>query len=358
MKFNNIRNYTQGRINLLVRNFFIARKIKEVITPLLLPDRLQEPGIKLFKVTEMLSLAKDQTARDMYLQASPEYAMKKLIAKNHEDIFQICPAFRQEELGSIHKQEFTILEWYRVGWGEHKIQEELISLLNFLTAATGYKKAQKNSNLTGEIKKVGVLDKESNDFCFMIKHITYRNAFQQAGLPIPLHKGNSTSQEIHKNTIQMCEAAVKLLFNNKKNIRDDIKNYDHSQVLDLLFSTVVAHSLAKKDTDECLYFINEFPPDQARFTATGKNLAGEEVAKRFELFWHGIEIANGGEESQPHNIYEHLEGVEKVMMDKNITLIKDAWRGLPRLSGVAMGIDRVLMLLNNQKSLYPKQATR
>ncbi len=333
----------------------------------MLAQRLQEPHIKLFNIpssatqgeANLSSSKKTQIATAdniQYLQASPEYAMKELIAQGFPGhIFQICQSFRQGEQGRIHNPEFTMLEWYRIGWSQQEIQKDILSLLD---------------TLLHEYKLPGT--------SFTINRLTYQQSFEQAGLPIPLHscsysKGYSKKM-LRKNTEELREAAAHALAANKnESVSSDIGNSDlkhlqRSQILDLLFGSVVAESLKSlksppaeqadtknknlvADSREYMCIVDEFPCEQAGFTTVTKNQAGEKVANRFELFWRGIEIANGGEEAAPNKIYTQLEGEAKVMMDENVRLVKDAWKGLPPCSGVAMGVDRVVMLLNSKDSL-------
>ena len=351
----------------------------------MLAQRLQEPHIKLFNIplsvtqqeTNLSSSKRTQIATSdniQYLQASPEYAMKKLIAQKFPGhIFQICQSFRQGEQGRIHNPEFTMLEWYRIDWSQQEIQEDMLSLLDALL--NEYKPSQQGGqegqNEQDAQKKQKQQAPEIPGTAFTINRLTYQQSFEQAGLPIPLHSCSYSKKTLRKNTEELREAAVHALATNKNgNISSDIGNSDlkhlqRSQILDLLFGSLVAESLKSPpaervdsknknlvaDSREYICIVDEFPCEQAGFTTVTKNQAGEKVANRFELFWRGVEIANGGEEAAPNKIYTQLEGEAKVMMDENIRLVKDAWKGLPPCSGVAMGVDRVVMLLNSKDSL-------
>ena len=364
----------------------------------MLAQRLQEPHINLFNIpssatrqeANLSSSKRTQIATAdniQYLQASPEYAMKELIAQKFPGhIFQICQSFRQGEQGRIHNPEFTMLEWYRISWSQQEIQEDILSLLDTLLheykpsqqGGQNEQGGQEGQNEQDAQKRQKQQAPEIPGTSFTINRLTYQQSFEQAGLPIPLHscsysKGYS-KKVLRKNTEELREAAAHALATNKNgNISSDIGNSDlkhlqRSQILDLLFGSLVAESLKSlksppaervdsknknlvADSREYMCIVDEFPCEQAGFTTVTKNQAGEKVANRFELFWRGIEIANGGEEAAPNKIYTQLEGEAKVMMDENVRLVKDAWKGLPPCSGVAMGVDRVVMLLNSKDSL-------
>ena len=359
----------------------------------MLAQRLQEPHIKLFNIpspatqqeANLSSSKRSQIATSdniQYLQASPEYAMKELMAQRFPGhIFQICQSFRQGEQGRIHNPEFTMLEWYRIGWSQQEIQKDILSLLDALLHE--YKPPQQGGQNEQDAKKRQKQQApEIPDTSFTINRLTYQQSFEQAGLPIPLHscsysKGYS-KKVLRKNTEELREAAAHALATNKNGSvssdigNSNIKHLQRSQILDLLFGSLVAESLKSPPAEqadaknkklvansqdqynpcrEYMCIVDEFPCEQAGFTTVTKNQAGEKVANRFELFWRGIEIANGGEEAAPDKIYTQLEGEAKVMMDENVRLVKDAWKGLPPCSGVAMGVDRVVMLLNSKDSL-------
>ena len=96
-----------------IRGFFAKRDILEVETPLLLPTTNPAPYLNNF------------CCDNLYLQTSPEFAMKKLLAAGSRDIYQICKAFRKEEQGRLHNPEFTILEWYRINFDHHDLMDEV-----------------------------------------------------------------------------------------------------------------------------------------------------------------------------------------------------------------------------------------
>ena len=111
-----------------IRTFFDQRKILEVETPLLSLSSVTDPNIQSFQV---IGNSLGDLSKKMYLQPSPEYAMKRLLASYGESIYQICKAFRTEECGRLHQPEFTLLEWYRLGFDHHDLMNEVDEFLFF-----------------------------------------------------------------------------------------------------------------------------------------------------------------------------------------------------------------------------------
>ncbi len=111
-----------------IRHFFQDREVVEVETPLLAPASITD-----------LHIDPIQTAHGQYLQTSPEYAMKRLLVDGSGDIFQLCKAFRQEEIGKKHREEFTMLEWYRLGFDLWDLMEEVSDLIELLLGVSNFK---------------------------------------------------------------------------------------------------------------------------------------------------------------------------------------------------------------------------
>ena len=115
-----------------IRRFFSDRGVMEVETPLLSQGTVPDAGIDVFRLPVV------DNAPDRYLQTSPESAMKRLLAAGSGDIFQICKAFRHGEAGRHHNPEFTLLEWYRLGWDHAALIREVAELLGNVVNATGW----------------------------------------------------------------------------------------------------------------------------------------------------------------------------------------------------------------------------
>ena len=112
-----------------IRHFFAERNVLEVDTPLLSSHTVTDPYVigipALFKQNGLAE-------KTVYLQTSPEYAMKRLLASGSGSIFQMCKAFRQGDLGRVHQPEFTMLEWYRLGFNHHDLMDEMDELLKMI----------------------------------------------------------------------------------------------------------------------------------------------------------------------------------------------------------------------------------
>jgi lysyl-tRNA synthetase class 2 len=278
------------RANLLkpVRVFFAKREVLEVETPLLCHTSVTDPYIHSIKT------------KDGYLQTSPEYAMKRLLAAGSGSIYQLCKAFREGDKGHQHNPEFTMLEWYRVGFNHHQLMDEVDDLLQLILKTP---KAER---------------------------IPYKALFQTY-LNIDPHSAT-------RNELQTIAEQQGL------NIEADIN--DCTTWLQLLMSHCIEPHIGKQTP----VFIYDFPIEQA---ALAKIIPGNPpVAARFEVYYQGMELANGFHELQ--NAAE-----QRLRFEKNLQLrteqglpllpIDDDFlaaleHGLPDCSGVALGFDRLVML--------------
>jgi lysyl-tRNA synthetase class 2 len=242
-----------------------------------------------------------------YLQTSPEYAMKSLLCEGAPDIFQLSKMFRAYEVGSFHLCEFTMLEWYRLGMSYLKLADEVCELLNQL--------------LGPQVKK----------------ELSYKEAFLSALKIDPL---NITTEDLRQLAEQLINSLPKNL------LRD---NY-----LTLLFSDYVEPTFNKNE----ITVIHSFPASQAslaRLSTTSEGL----VADRFEVFCGGMELANGFSElSDPDEQLKRFEddnrqrkqqGLAEIPIDTPfMELLR---KGLPSCSGVALGVERLMMIKFNATSI-------
>jgi len=277
-----------------IRNFFATRNVIEVETPLLSHATNPAPHLNSFCLD------------NLYLQTSPEFAMKRLLAAGSGDIYQICKAFRESEIGRLHNPEFTILEWYRVGFDHHKLMDEMNEFLKITINAT-----------------------ES-------KRFTYREIFAEF-LKINPHESNI--------------AQLKTVAQNN-NLSVSVLSDDYDMWLQLLFT----HLIEPKLGQESPVFIYDFPVSQAMLAKV--RTEKPPVASRFEVYFKGIELANGFHElsdatEQRKRFLRDLAERQKlnlppIPLDENFLL---ALPNLPDCSGVALGIDRLLLLVANIASL-------
>jgi lysyl-tRNA synthetase class 2 len=279
-----------------IRQFFSTRNILEIETPLLCQSTATDPFIQSIKTTN-----------NRYLQTSPEYAMKRLIAAGSGDIFQICKAFRCEENGRLHNSEFTMLEWYRLGFDHHALMDEMDLLLQFILNRG-----------------------DANRY-------TYQSLFERF-LSINPHVADARS-------LEQCAKKLGL---------DQIEGIDRSDKniwLQLLMSDVIEPQLTG------INFVYDYPEAQAALAKIRHSQPP--VAERFEVYIDGIELANGFHEltnaSEQQKRFENdLEkrkslGYDCPPIDEQLlTALK---QGLPDCAGVALGIDRLIMSALNEKNI-------
>ncbi|MCF6202938.1 MAG: EF-P lysine aminoacylase GenX [Methylococcaceae bacterium] len=292
-----------------IRSFFDRKVVLEVETPLLCQATGTDPQLDFFS-TEYHSLPENKT---MYLQTSPEFAMKRLLAAGSGSIFQICKAFRNGESGKYHNPEFSILEWYRVDFNLEQLIDEVINLLTELLA--GY-------CVIESVHKVSYGD--------IFNQVTDLNAF---------------------NFCQQRYAS----YASKNSISDAIKicGSDHSMWLDFIFSHQVQPQL-KKYT---ICIVDSYPAIQSSLARI--NSRNPDVADRFEVFIRGIEMGNGFFELSDakeqerrfnqENKIRQIKGLKRV--EKDQLFLQALKAGLPDCSGVALGLDRLLMIMTNTQDI-------
>lgn len=283
-----------------VRAFFAAREVLEVETPALCNAGVTDPHLA-NPVTTCL-LPGDHEPRRLYLQTSPEYAMKRLLAAGSGAIYQIGKAFRGDEAGRYHNPEFTLVEWYRPGLDYADIMAETAALLE---AVTGRLAA--------------------------VERVSYAEAFRR-------HAGVDPLRAPLQDIVDRASSAGIHI--------DDAERLGRDEWLDLLLSHLVAPRLGRDGPA----FLTEFPASQA---ALARVVPGEPpVAERFEVFIDGIEIANGFHELTDaaeqrrrfaeDNRRRDRAGLPRMPIDERLLAALQA--GLPECSGVALGFDRLVMI--------------
>ena len=272
-----------------IRRFFAERNVLEVTTPTLEPHATNDAGVNNFPAVGGL-----------WLRTSPEYSMKQLIADCGEDIYQLGTVFRNEDAeGAHHRREFTLLEWYRVGWDYKRLMRETNELLNLLFAP----------RTLGEVS-----------------YVRYADLLNSIGINAQQMSDTMLNEQCERYGFAGCTR------------RDD--------ALDFL-TTVVARDFDKQG----LTFVCDYPPELAQMAAT-RTRDGELFAERFEAYIGAVELVNGCSElrdpaecrrrCEAHN--EKRKQAGRTLADP--TLLYDALeRGLPACAGAALGVDRLLMLL-------------
>lgn len=278
-----------------IRQFFAERHVLEVETPLLAGSGVTDPAIEPLVVERGASLAAPR-----YLQTSPEYAMKRLLARDGEPIFQLARAFRDGEAGARHNPEFTLLEWYRPGFDHHRLMAEVAELVR---------------HCLGE----RALHKRS-----------YRSLF---GELLALDPFTASAAEL--------AAAA------RRHIDTGTLAGDRDLWLDLLMSHLIEPQLAALG----MVLVYDYPASQAALSRVVE-VDGFRVGQRFELYVDGLELANGyfelgdaGEQRlrfEADNARRREHGLPERPLDEH--LLAALAHGLPDCSGVALGVDRLLML--------------
>lgn len=302
-----------------IRSFFSERDVLEVETPVLSHAAATDPAIESF-VTQYRGPGSDE-GRSLYLHTSPEFPMKRLLAAGAGSIYQICRVFRNEEYGRLHNPEFTLLEWYRTGYDYHKMMDELENLV---------------SGLLEPYIQLGSSER-----------LTYACAFQVYA--------DINPHQADLQALKKCaeEHAVSI----PDSMLEDGDTSSKDVWLDLLLTQIIEPQLGKGR----LTFLYDYPASQASLAKIRQeNGGGEgEVAERFELYFQGVELANGFHELQDHQdqrqrFQSDIEtristGRQALPQDEH--LLEALEHGLPQCSGVAVGIDRLLMLAVGCSSL-------
>lgn len=280
-----------------IRGYFAEQGVVEVDTPLLSRAAVTDVHLE--------SIAAEVTgAGRMYLQTSPEYAMKRLLAAGLGDCYQVCRVFRDGERGAHHNPEFTMIEWYRVGFDAARLMEDVEVAVQRMLA--------------------GLRDLPAAE------RLSYRDAVRRFGGADPMTaSAGELASVLEGRGIAMPPAALE----------------DRDALLDLLVSTVVGPQLGRGRPT----FVHDYPASQA---ALARIRQGEyPVAERFELYLDGLELANGFHEladaGEQRSRFEAdlaaraAQGRPGRPVDERF--LAALGHGLPDCSGVALGFDRLVM---------------
>jgi lysyl-tRNA synthetase class 2 len=292
-----------------IRSFFLVRDVLEVETPLLGHGCGTDPQLDFFTTEYGCSPEEDR----LFLQTSPEFAMKRLLASGSGSIYQICKAFRNGESGRFHNPEFTLLEWYRLGFTLSELMDEIEELLTILFKGH--------------------------------KHLCYPQRFSYEDIFLR-HTGLNP---LRFSYTDYCDYALRV------GTPDAVTlcGYDHNLWLDFIFS----HHIQSLLGQNAICMIYGYPASQSSLARI--NRRNSEIVDRVEVFINGIELGNG--------YYELTNAQEQsARFDREITcrqerklptVVKDKHliaaleEGLPECSGMAIGLDRLLMLLTSNEKI-------
>lgn len=285
------------------RTFFEARKVLEVETPALSQAGATDRHLASFRVARA-------GAKQLYLHTSPEFPMKRLLAAGSGDIWQLCKVFRDGEAGGRHNPEFTLIEWYRLGFDLRRLMREVAELIGELLPAAPA----------------------------ATEYLSFREVFERHARldPFTAHKRD----------------CLRVLQDSGRRVPAE-NDLDYDGWLDLVAAELVYPQLGRQG----LSFIYDYPASQAALARVRPE--NPPVAERFEAFLNGMELANGFHEladadEQRHRFdsdcdYRRARGLPDVPLDER--LLSALQHGLPDCSGVALGFDRMVMLAAGAKSI-------
>jgi lysyl-tRNA synthetase class 2 len=291
----------RAALNALIRAFFAERDVLEVETPMLSAAGNTEPNIDSFHTR--FSGHVDAGNPQRWLRTSPEYPLKRLLAAGVGDCYELGRVFRNGEAGGRHNPEFTMLEWYRVGWDHHRLIDETVALVRAALSLV-----QRQASLR-------VLD--------------YRSLYlQYVGL-------------------DPFEASVAELQAPLAAVRIEADGLTRDDWLDLLMT----HCIQPHFGDDSMTVVHDWPASQAALARIRPGTPP--LAERFELYLGTVELANGyhelndADEQRARFLRDHAvrraRGAVLPPLDERLL---EALPALPGCAGVAVGVDRLLMAMN------------
>lgn len=294
----------RASLNRLIREFFHQRGVLEVETPVMSLAGVSDPHIAPFHL--QFSGRTEGASRTRWLRTSPEYPMKRLLAAGIGDCYELGRVFRDGEAGGRHNPEFTMLEWYRVGWDHHRLIDETVALVQ---AALSLQGAEAQT----------------------IEIITYRELYLRA------------------LGIDPFTASIDDLRSVLGDIVIDPAGLTHDDWLDLLMT----HRIQPDFAPGKITVLHDYPASQCALARIRDDGDGYPVAERFELYLGPLELANGY-----HELGDAKEQAARFARDVELRQARDGSaptidqqllhalaHGFPACAGVALGVDRLLMAM-------------
>jgi lysyl-tRNA synthetase class 2 len=293
---------SRARLYAQIRQFFAERKVLEVETPILSAGANTEPNIQSFSTR--YSGHADSGARERWLRTSSEFAQKRLLAAGIGDNYELGRVFRDGEAGRRHNPEFTMLEWYRVGWDHRRLIDEVVELVSAALALVGK---------SAEVYKC-----------------SYRDLFLDSVAIDPFN----ASDEMLRSALD--------------DVRIDAQGLSCDDWLDLLLS----HRIQPQFPRDRLTIVYDYPATQCALAKIRRD--DPPVAERFELYLGQHELANGyheltdADEQRERFVRDNQRrrerGLSELPIDENFLAALE--RGMPECAGVALGIERLLMAIS------------
>ena len=283
-----------------IRAFFASREVLEVETPILSAAGNTDPNIQSFRTR--FSGHVDAGAPERWLRTSPEFPLKRLLAAGLGDCYELGRVFRDGEAGGRHNPEFTMLEWYRVGWDEAKLAREVIDLLERVLVQAGR--------------------------TFDVVETTYRGLFGDALGIDPL------TDPLERLQAPLASSGI------------DPEGLERDDWLDLLMT----HKIQPAFPRDRITVVSDYPASQCALARIRED--DPPVAKRFEAYVGPYEVANGYHELndpveqrarfERDNAKRRARGLDEVPIDENLLAVLGR---MPDCAGVALGVERLLMVL-------------
>lgn len=294
----------RAKLNRLIRDFFMERNVLEVETPLLSHSTATDPYLQSWETQ-----SGDQT---LYLQTSPEFGMKRLLAHGCGPIYQLGKAFRLEPATKQHNPEFTMLEWYRPDWTLKQLMLETEDLIQTI---------------------VNAFEQTLPPFT----HLTYEDAFLQFT--------NINPHSCDRKSLLNCA---------NKHINGDFNELDRDGLLDLLMSHIIEPQLPLGGV-----IVSAFPASKAALAQCTLSQSGYPVAQRAEIYIQGMELANGYQElTDPEEQCQRFKADQQYRSKNGLPatpfpahMMAALESGLPKSAGIALGVDRLLMLVVKHKDI-------
>jgi len=293
----------RARLNASIRTFFGERGVLEVETPVLSVAGNTEPNIASFRLE--FSGRTDGAPRSRWLRTSPEHALKRLLAAGVGDCYELGRVFRDGEAGGRHNPEFTMLEWYRVGWDHRQLAQETIELVQVA---------------------LQLVDREAQ-----AATTTFRELYQRHLQLDPLTAGESELRAA------LGDVAI------------DPAGLGRDDWLDLLMT----HRIQPAFPSDQLLVVRDYPASQCALARIRDDGDGMPVAERFELYLGPLELANGYHElldaaeqgARFDNDRARRAGRGDLQPPRDERLLAALAHGMPACAGVALGVDRLLMAM-------------
>ncbi|MDR3388297.1 MAG: EF-P lysine aminoacylase EpmA [Rudaea sp.] len=297
----------RARLYAQIREFFAARNVLEVETPILSAAANTDPNIRSF--TTQFHGHVDSGSRARWLRTSSEFAQKRLLAAGIGDCYELGRVFRDAEAGRRHNPEFTMLEWYRVGWDHRRLIDEVVELAQLALELSG-KKAS-------------------------VQKISYRDLFLAA---------------LGIDPFDADQAGLQMALGD---VRVDAQGLSRDDWLDLLLT----HRIQPDFRRDCITVVYDYPMSQCALARIRHD--DPPVAERFEVYLGQHELANGYHELTDaveqrarfvrDNARLRERGLPELPPDENLLAALD--HGMPACAGVALGIERLLMAMTDSDDI-------